>query len=77
MPKRYYAVFHGGKVIHIVLGAETARRLSPFRAYKSFRTELEAQEFMSWWNYDAVRPGGHLAHLNTTAQSAFPTRRRP
>lgn len=50
-PKKYYAVFCDGRVIHICLGAEEARRITPHRAYRSFRSRLEAEEFAAWWNY--------------------------
>lgn len=48
---RFFAIFEYGKVIAICKGAAAARLLSPCRAYKSFATELAAQEWAAWFNY--------------------------
>lgn len=50
-PRRYFAVFRDGQVIRITHGHQEARQLSG-RAYKSFKTELAAQEYAAWWNYE-------------------------
>lgn len=51
-PRGYFAVFREGKVIRITHGHKAARELSPERAYRPFRTELDAEEFAAWWNYE-------------------------
>lgn len=51
-PSRYYAIFDMGTVTHIAHGYREARKASPHRGYKPFRTEHEAEEFAAWWNFD-------------------------
>lgn len=50
-PRGYYVVFTDGLATHVCHGHEEARRHTKHRAYKRFRTQLEAEEFAAWWNY--------------------------
>lgn len=52
-PRAIYVIFDMGRVIAIVTGYEAARKLSPHRAYKPFKTELGAEEYAAWWNHQA------------------------
>lgn len=65
-PRKYYAVFRDGRVIHICLGAAEARKLTPYRAYKSFANLQDAEEFASWWNYEdsPVSTKGQISSRN-------------
>ena len=65
-PRLFYVIFDSGKVIAIRKGATEARKLSPHRAYKPFKSELEAEEFAAWFNY-----------TSTTARTAVDLPRRP
>lgn len=51
-PRAYYAVFNDGRVTAIIKGAMEARKLSPHRAYKPFKTRLDAEEYAAWHNHD-------------------------
>ena len=70
----YFTVFRDGFVIAICHSAKQARRYTTSRAYKRFPDLDSAEEFASWWNYEAqtTRPwlGLPPAIVNTTAQSA-------
>lgn len=47
---RYFAVWRDGEVVAIVLGYKEARRISPQRAYRAFKTEAAAEAFRDYWN---------------------------
>lgn len=47
---RYFAVWADGQVVAVVLGYKEARRISPHRAYRSFKTEAAAEAFRDYWN---------------------------
>lgn len=69
-PRSWFVVFANGHALAVVQGHEEARRLAPGRAYRSFTSQLEAEEFAAWWNYQSTRPGGHLYHLVSTRTSS-------
>lgn len=47
---RYFAVWLDGEIAAVVLGYKEARRISPHRAYRSFKTEAAAEQFRDYWN---------------------------
>ena len=51
-PRGYFAVFVRPGYIAVCHGYHEARRLSPCRSYKSFKTRLAAEEYAAWWLYD-------------------------
>lgn len=66
---RYFAVWGEGQVIAVVLGYKEARKLSACRAYRSFNTQLAAEEFAMWWNHEvSVR---YLAERRAEADATY------
>ena len=51
---RYFAVWADGQVVAIVHGYKGARRLSPCRAYRSFKNQLAAELFCDYWNHQVA-----------------------
>lgn len=51
-PLGYYVIFDFGKAIAVVEGAAQARLLMPCRGYRRFTTQLAAEEWAAWWNYE-------------------------
>lgn len=51
-PRAYYAVYNDGRVTAIIKGAMEARKLSPHRAYRPFKSQLDAEEYAAWFNHD-------------------------
>jgi hypothetical protein len=51
-PRAYYAVFNDGRVTAVIKGAMEARKLSPHRGYKAFKSQLAAEEFAAWFNHE-------------------------
>lgn len=70
-PLNYYAIFDMGEVIAIRKGAAAARLLSPHRAYKSFTTELAAEEYAAWWNFRQAPTPKKVATAVTTQISSI------
>lgn len=53
-PRRYFVLLNHERAFAVVEGQAAARAASGgTRSYKSFKTELDAQEYASWWNYEA------------------------
>lgn len=52
-PRKYYVVWLMGAVAGIFHGRDAA--LSVSQSFKGFRTQLEAEEFAAWWEYQHAR----------------------
>lgn len=51
-PKKFYACFLDGIIIAVVEGQAAALTVCGGRRhYRSFKSELDAEEFAAWWNY--------------------------
>ena len=48
-PPNYYVVWTDDRRVLVVKGRAAAAALSP--SFKSFRRELDAEEFAAWWQY--------------------------
>lgn len=66
-PQSYYVIFELGEVTRICTGYREAREASPHRAYKSFKTRQQAEEFAAWWNYERLAPRDKLFSRSTAA----------
>lgn len=75
-PRAFYVCFANGSVVGITHGAMAARALlGGHRAYKSFKSQLDAEEFAMWWDYDA--PNRIRILSPSTGQSSLTPHHRP
>jgi len=78
-PQAFYAVYDMGRVIAITKGAAQARKISPHRAYKAFKTQLAAEEWAACHNYqrdqaDAADRAALSARIATKGITPFSSR---
>lgn len=65
-PRKYYIVYADGEARQIAHGADEARHIARTiggAVTHGGKTLQDAEERLTWYNYQAYRPGGHLHHL--------------